>query len=156
MRRLLTLFVSTSFLFTPSTPNVLAATASQQAKVVKNAQAIAEVQASLLAMGASALTIQDSVSSGTLMTDLGKGPMSVAVTIKSKGTRMSRVELQKPSGTSIRILNHGTGMIEEPDGTVRSLLMNNTLAERVNHIPALSLLGDFQDPALSVENFGSS
>src|SRR5438128_6431601 len=85
-----------------------AATANQQAKVVKDAQAIAEVQASLLAMGASAVAIQDSVSSGTLTTDLGKGPVSVAVTIKSKGTQMSRVELQKPSGTSIRILNHGT------------------------------------------------
>src|SRR5437667_12824484 len=77
MRRLLTLFVSTSFLFTPITPNVLAATANQQAKVVKDAQAIAEAQASLLAMGASALTIQDSVSSGTLTTDLGKGPATV-------------------------------------------------------------------------------
>ena len=54
-----------------------AATANQQAKVVKDAQAIAEAQASLLAMGASALTIQDSVSSGTLTTDLGKGPATV-------------------------------------------------------------------------------
>src|SRR5207249_3950485 len=131
-------------------------TANQQAKVVKDAQAVAEVQTALTAMGASAVVIQDSVSSGTLTTTLNEGSVSMPVVLKSKGTQMSRVELQKPTGTGIRIVNHGVGVIEQPDGTVRSLLMNNTLVERANHIPALSLLADFQDPAVSVENFGSA
>jgi hypothetical protein len=34
--------------------------------------------------------------------------------------------------------------------------MNNTLVERVSHVPVLSLLADFQDPAVSIENLGSA
>jgi hypothetical protein len=52
-------------------------------------------------------------------------------------------------------VNQGKGVIEQPDGTIRQLLMNNTLVERANHIPIFSLLADFQDPTVGIENLGT-
>lgn len=39
--------------------------------------------------------------------------------MKSKGTHETRVEIQMPSGTNIRIMNQGQAAIEQPGGTVQ-------------------------------------
>jgi hypothetical protein len=61
------------------------------------------------------------------------------------------LELQRPSGTTVRILNHGEAVMQRPDGTVHHLLMNNTYGERVSHIPAFSLLAENQAQAVALD-----
>jgi hypothetical protein len=76
--------------------------------------------------------------------------------IKTKGNRMFRTELTRPTGTTTRIVNNGIGIIQAADGSIRHLLANNTLGERITHIPTLSILADYQDPTVSVENIGKT
>jgi hypothetical protein len=127
------------------------------AAVVKDPQAVALIQ-SLLTTKLSApdaISYLDSITNGTITANINGKPTTMPVVIKTKGTRMTRLELQKPSGTDIRIVNNGIGAVLQPDGSVRRLLMNNTIVERVNHIPSLSLLADVSDPTVSVEAAGT-
>jgi hypothetical protein len=125
----------------------------------KDPQAVALAQRALAAMGAvSGLLASDSLATGTL-TLYGeniKGGNTVAMVLKTKGRKLVRVELQRDSGTTVRILNDGQGTIQRPDGTVRHLLMNNTFGERVSHIPALSLLAENDDAIVEVEQAGQA
>ncbi len=124
-----------------------AVAAGTQLTITKDPQAVAVAQTALTAMGGvqALLSYQDSQAAGTVTVYGGSTPVSYPITLKCKGTQETRVEVQKPSGTSVRIVNQGQGVIERPDGTVIHLLMNNTLAERVNHIPLLSILGESQN-----------
>lgn len=106
-------------------------------------QALAAAQAALAAMGGTqAITgYQDSLASGTVTIYSGSSSASYPITLKSKGLRETRVELQKAAGTNIRIVNQGQGAIIRPDGSVLTLYSNNTFYEHVEHIPLLSVLG---------------
>jgi hypothetical protein len=108
-------------------------------------QALAVAQAAFTAMGGTqAITgYQDCLASGTATIYAGGTPISYPITLKSKGLRETRVELQKANGTSIRIVNQGQGAIVRPDGSVKTLYSNNTFYEHVNHVPLLSVLGVF-------------
>jgi hypothetical protein len=127
---------------------------SQQttATLQRDAQAVALLQQSLTAMGgAQALLFKDSLAMGLVQTFSPDGTsVSLPIVKKSKGTKMLRSEVQRPEGTRIRIVNNGVGAIQNPVGTVRSLSSNNTVAERVEHIPALSLLSDWQSSSIEV------
>jgi outer membrane lipoprotein-sorting protein len=90
------------------------------------------------------LSYQDSQAIGTMTLSDGT---SYPITIKTKGTQETRVELQKSKGPAVRIVNQGTGVIERPNGSVLWLQTNNTLAEYVHHIPLLSILSDYQNAA---------
>jgi len=125
------------------------------AAVSKDPQAIATIQNALSTLSSVAtLVYQDSVATGTLAANIAGKPSSMPVVIKTRGTRMIRAELQKPKGTTIRIVNNGAGVIVQPDGSVQKLLTNNTIVERISHIPAFSILADFQDPSVSIESVG--
>jgi hypothetical protein len=63
---------------------------------------------------------------------------------------MVRTELQRPDGTHLRIVNNGIGALQNPNGKVRPEFSNNTVAERVEHIPALSILSEWQSPYIEV------
>ena len=106
--------------------------------------------------GKADVVYQDSLSTGTLTANVSGKSTAMPITFKTKGTRMIRVELQLPTGTSVRIVNNGVGAIVQPDGSVKHLLTNNTQVERVTHIPAFSLLAEFSDPAVSIESAGST
>ncbi len=113
----------------------------------KDPAAIALVQRSLAAMNTSAGALQDSVSRGTLKYHGQQYP----ITFKTKGTTLIRVEVQKNNGTNIRIVNNGAGVFKPAAGPIRHLVAANTLAERVSHIPALSILAESQNANVGVQ-----
>ena len=55
----------------------------------------------------------------------------------------------------MRIVNQGQGVIFKPDGTVKNLNLDNTLAERVPHIPLFSLLSEYQNSTINVAYQGT-
>jgi len=110
----------------------------------QDSQALAIAKAAFDAMGGApaVLAYQDSVASGTVTIYSGRDPAAYPIMMKSKGLRETRVELQMPSGTNLRIVNHGQGAIIRPDGRVKALDSNNTFHEHVNYVPLLSVLAD--------------
>lgn len=123
-----------------------AATKPKQYAVTTDPQALQVAQACFTAMGgAQALAAyQDSVVSGTVNIASGSSQpaTSYPIRIESKGLRETRVELQKPAGKNIRIVNQGMGVIIRPNGAIKKLYSNNTFHEHVNHIPLLSVLAE--------------
>jgi len=126
-----------------ATSGVSAAASKYQLK--QDPQAVAVAQAAFAAMGGTEAVAgyQDSLASGTVRISAGGNPVSFPITMKSKGLRGTRVELQMPKGTNVRIVNQGQGVIVRPDGSVRNLSSNNTFYEHVNHVPLLSLLAEY-------------
>jgi len=124
----------------------------------KDSLALSLAQYSLQAMGGANLAQAnaDSESSGTLTVYTPDGPVPMPVVYRTRGTNRIRVELHQKSGITIRIVNNGDGAILKPDGTIVKLLLNNTLAERVTHIPAFSLLNEAQSPTIKIQNAGTS
>ncbi len=141
-------------LFTASALWVRAAT--PQFTITKDPQAVAVAEKALAAMGGvqALLSYQDSQATGTLTLYGGSAPVAYPITLKCKGTQKTRVEVQKSDGTNVRIMNQGQAVVEKSDGTVVKLVTNNTLAERVNHIPLLSILGEYQGGSIQVQYLG--
>ena len=140
-RSALLIFCSFSLILAASNPAqsqtaVGAATATPAqpatALVTKDPAGLAVAQRAMGALSGQAQNLQDSLTTGTL-TLPGDKPKVFSVVIKTKGTQKVRVELSNADGTRARILNQGQAAIQYPNGKVRKLLMNNTLAERVTH-----------------------
>jgi hypothetical protein len=121
------------------------AAAASKYQVTQDPQAVAVAQAAFTAMGgAQAIAgYQDSLASGTVTISTGGNPVSYPITVKSKGLRETRVELQMSKGTNVRIVNQGQGAILRPDGSVKTLYSNNTFYEHVDHVPILSVLAEY-------------
>jgi hypothetical protein len=124
-----------------------AAVASKQYVLTIDPQALSVAQATYTAMGgANAITgYQDSLASGTATIYSGGTSVPYSITMKSKGLRETRVELQMAKGTNVRIVNQGQGAILRPDGSTKSLYSNNTFYEHVNHVPLLSVLSEYSN-----------
>jgi hypothetical protein len=129
--------------FAASVSDALAAAKQYQPRL--DPQAVAVAQAAFTAMGGvqAVAGYQDSLSSGTITIYSGGSPVSYPITVKSKGLRETRVELQMTAGTNVRIVNRGQGAIVRPDGSVKNLYSNNTFHEHVNHVPLLSVLAEY-------------
>ena len=122
------------------------ALAASKYAITQDPQAVAVAQAAFAAMGgAQAIAgYQDSQATGIVtLSPGGNPPVSYPITMKSKGLRETRVELQMPKGTNVRIVNQGQGAILRPDGSVKTLYSNNTFYEHVNHVPLLSVLAEY-------------
>jgi hypothetical protein len=89
--------------------------------VKQDAQAVAVAKAAFDAMGGAqaVLGYQDSLASGAVTIYAGGDPVSYPITMKSKGLRQTRVELQMPKGTNVRIVNQGQGAVIRSDGRVK-------------------------------------
>lgn len=135
-----------------------AGTATPQFTISKDPQAISIAQKALAAMGGAQaiLNYQDSQATGRYTLYADRNPVTFSITIRCKGTQKTRVEIQKPNGATVRIVNQGQGVIERPIGTVVHLLMNNTSAERINHIPLFSILGEYQNGNISLQYQGTA
>jgi hypothetical protein len=122
-----------------------AALVSKQYLLTIDPQALTVAQTAFTAMGGAqaVAAYQDSQSSGTVIIYTGGSSTSYPITLKSKGLRETRVELQKANGTNVRIVNQGQGAIIHPDGSVKNLWSNNTFYEHVNHVPLLSVLAEY-------------
>ncbi len=131
------------FLFSAFVPDALAA--NQQYALTVDTQALAVAKAAFTAMGGvqAIAGYQDSLASGTVTIYTGGTPVSYTITIKSKGLRETRVELQMTKGTNVRIVSQGQGAIVRPDGSIKNLYSNNTFHEHVNHVPVLSVLAEY-------------
>ena len=130
--------------------------AQQTATVQRDAQAVSLLQQSLTAMGgAQALSLQDCLATGTAQSFRPDGTsVTFPIVKKSKGTRMVRTEIQQSGGTRVRIVNTGMGAIQTPDGKVRKLFANNLVAERIEHLPALSILSEWQSSNIEIRYVG--
>ena len=126
--------------------------AASKYQLTQDPQAVAVAQAAFTAMGGAqaVLSYQDSLASGTLTISAGGDPISYPITMKSKGLRETRVELQMPKGTNVRIVNQGQGVIIRPAGSVQVLDSINTFYVHVNHVPILSLLSEYANGTVNV------
>lgn len=129
----------------------------QRAQVTKDVVAVTLAQRSVSAMtgGAGIVAYRDSMMTGKLTVG-GEVPKTFSVVFKTLGTREVRIELTNEEGTRLRTLNGGQAVIQYPNGKIRKLLMNNTLPERVSHLPSFSLLAEASDPSVIIESAGSS
>jgi hypothetical protein len=120
------------------------ATAASKYQLRQDPQAVAVAQAAFTAMGGvqAVAAYQDSQVSGMVTISTGGNPISYPITVKSKGLRETRVEVQMAKGTNIRIMNQGQAVIQRPDGSIKSLYSNNTFSEHVDHVPLLSVLAE--------------
>jgi hypothetical protein len=130
---------------------------TQTATLQRDPQAVQIIQASLAAMGSTqALLLNDSVAIGQAQIFKPDGTaLTLPIVKKSKGTKMVRTELQRPEGARVRVVNSGLGGIQNPDGTVRHQFSNNTVAERIDHIPALSILTEWQSSTTEIRYVGA-
>ena len=126
-------------------------TTTTASAITKDPQAIALAVKVLGAMGgAQAIaTIADSRASGTftIATDAAS---PYPITLETQGTQKVRTTLTRPSGNNVRILNGGVAAVIHADGSVRTLDANNTMAQRVDHIPLLSLISEYQNGNIEV------
>lgn len=119
--------------------------ATKQYQVTVDPQALLVAKAAFTAMGGTQAIAQyqDSLASGTATIYTGGTSVSYPITVKSKGLRETRVELQTPKGMNVRIANQGQAAILRPDGSTKTLDSNNTFHEHIDHIPVLSVLCEF-------------
>jgi len=132
--------------------------AKKSFEITKDPQAMMIAQSAVTAMGGAEaiLRYQDSLATGRLTIHEGNTPVSFPITLRSKGTHQTRVEVQMASGTNIRIMNQGRAALQKPDHTAQALGLNNTVRERVDHIPLLSMLAEYQSPNISVASEGTA
>ncbi len=114
----------------------------------KSVSGMALVTRSLAAMRGTNLTALDSQAAGTITA----GGKSFHVLYKTHGATQLRTELDKPAGKSVLILNGGQAQVTQPDGATRNRLHNNTYGQRIEHIPALSLLSEQDNAEVEVED----
>jgi hypothetical protein len=131
-------------------------TSTPTSAATKDPQAVAIVQGTVAAMGGvqALLQYQDSLCSGTITLKFGSNLATYPITFKSKGLQQTRVETQLPKGTLIRIANQGQGVIVRPDGSIKALWANNTISERVNHLPLFSILAEYSNDNISLSYKG--
>jgi hypothetical protein len=119
--------------------------------ITKDPQAIALAQKALAAMGGlqAIATITDSRASGTF-TIAADAASPYPITLETQGTLKVRSTLARPSGSVVRILNGGVAAVIHADDSVRKLDANNTMAQRVDHIPLLSLISEYQNANIEI------
>ena len=124
---------------------------STTATITKDPQAIALAQKTLAAMsGAQAIAmVADSRASGSF-TIAADAASPYPITLETQGTQKMRTTLTRPSGNVIRVLNGGVAAVIHADGSVRKLDANNTMAERIDHIPLLSLISEYQNANIEI------
>ena len=76
------------------------------------------------------------------------------IRIKAFGTRLTRTEIDEPSGTRVRVLNNGQSAFIDSSGHVKQLNELNTLAERIPFLPAVSLLAEYTESNTALEYLG--
>ena len=126
--------------------------------ISKDPQAMTIVQSALTAMGGANVAISnaDSVTTATASEYPHGKTISFPLTIKTRGTRQIRIEAQKSNGMAVAVLNNGQGAIQRPDGRVKARLSNNTVGERVEHIPLFSMLAEYENPDINVQYKGTA
>jgi len=122
----------------------------------KNTQALAVAQHALIVMGARNLVPNQSAQAIGTLTLHGESDIVFPVVLKSAGTQRLRTEITTNTGLRLFVVNGGRGIIRQPDGSVRQLADENMIVQRINHIPALSLLGECLQKNVALDYIGTS
>lgn len=122
----------------------------------KDPQALSIALRSLAVMGSGNLAPNQCAQATGTLTLHGNDDIVFPVVLKSLGTQLLRMELTTNKGLRLFIANTGHGIILQPDGTVRELVDDNMIVQRVNHVPALSLLAEVTQTGVAVEYVGNS
>src|SRR4051812_5388320 len=91
----------------------------------KDPSAIALAQKALTAMGGP--SSPGLVAIGTFR-QYGDNSLSYTARLYSSGTSLLRIEIDRPAGTSVHILNAGAACSFRPDGTTRKDAIENSMA----------------------------
>jgi hypothetical protein len=135
---------------TATLPTSTAATTSPTSITAKDPAAsllAAKALAAMSALSADQLQSVQTIATGSISI-LGAAPQ--AITLKTRGTSQTRIELATGKGTITTILNADSGQRTSADSKVRRLREENTLGQRVTHIPALSLIAEAADAAMEI------
>lgn len=110
---------------------------------------------SAMTSGGMALTAyQDASATGTLVIHRSATASDTyPVVLKSKGTKLFRQDIQKPSGTTSYVLDYPVTCVNVPQGN-RHGIYQNAVSRRVDNIPALSLLAEYADTDKQVQYAG--
>jgi len=122
----------------------------------KDSQAVSSALFSLTAMGSGNLIASQTVQAIGTLTLHGTSDVVFPVVLKSRGTQQLRTELTTNKGMRVFIANGGHGIIRQPDGSIRQLSDDNMIVQRVNHIPALSLIAECSQQNVQLDYLGSS
>jgi len=121
---------------------------------VKNATALAEIEAAITAMGgdAAVLQISDSVITGTITPTTGSWLKPATFVWKTSGAEF-RYEIQRDSGNQIFVSGYGKPAVSR-NGKVTPLFYHMAQAARPFALPAIVLLASLTDPEESLVDAG--
>ena len=126
-------------------------------QVAKDPTAIAVAQKALLAMGGASLAAyQDSYAAGSVTIYGDTGSQSFPAVLRSKGLREFRYEIQKSQGTDIYVTDGIGACITWAKGTFQLGSVISLFGQRIDHIPAFSLLAEYANSNLSVQYAGTA
>jgi hypothetical protein len=127
------------------------------AQVTKDPTAIAVAQKALLAMGGTSLAAyQDSYATGNVTLYTTTGSQSYPAVLRSKGLNEFRYEIQKKQGTDTYTTDGGDACIRRADGTTQFGSTLSLYTQRIDFIPALSILANYTNSTISVQYGGAT
>ena len=135
----------------------LAQQTAAPAQVTKDPTAVAIAQKALLAMGGSALaSYQDSYATGSVTIYTLTGSQTFPAVLRSKGLNEFRYEIQKGYGTDIYAADSGGACIHRGDGTSQIGSTLSLYTQRIDYIPAFSILANYTTTNISVQYGGTA
>lgn len=123
---------------------------------VRDPQAVTILNQALSAAGGvqALAAIQDTQAAGSVSYNWANGPVQGSVTTKSRGTTQFRTDANLSVGTRSVIVNNGTGLVIQPDGSVYHLSSSSALNLGALFLPYSQLLGMLNDSLMSVSYVG--
>jgi hypothetical protein len=126
-------------------------------QATKDPTAIAIAQKALLAMGGSALAnYQDSYATGSVTIYGDTGTLNFPAVLRSKGLRQFRYEIQKLKGTDSYTTDGTAACIARANGTFEADGILALVAQRIDYLPAFSLVSEYANPSLSIQYVGTA
>jgi hypothetical protein len=123
---------------------------------IKDSTAIAVAKKSIsssMSQAVSAIADLKAVGNVTVYGDTGSAKYPVV--LKGRGTTRLRYEVQKPKTTDSYVLNGGDSCLTL-SGSTKAGVSNNSFGQRVDFIPALSLLSEYAGSDVNVQYAGSA
>jgi len=98
---------------------------------------------------------QDSTASGTVTYYSDTGTQTVPLVLKSKGTTQVRMEFQRSQSTDIYVRNGLAACMSRAQGGNANMDSVDLNAQRIDYIPALSLLSEYANSNMNVQYAGT-
>jgi hypothetical protein len=122
---------------------------------VRDAQAMAVLQQSLIVMGGPILaTIQDTSATLQVTTFINGNPSVAPATIKTLGRDKFRMDYQSPDGPATFVVNGSQASLKLATGELDALPVKSNFDAGIVHLPALSMLADWVAQDMRLEYIG--